>query len=260
MAFSAHDDVLPFDLTGRVALVTGGSRGLGLAMARGLAAAGATLVLLARSDDELDRAAATFTGLGPPVHAVRCDVADREATAAAVVTATELAGAPDILLHDAGISAPQAVDDIDDETWDRTIAVDLTAAMTLTRAVVPAMRTKGWGRIVYVSSTFGEVSMARRGAYSAAKAGLRGLARAGAIELGPHGITVNCIAPGPFRTPMTEAAASQAQASHVFTDMTALGRWGEPSELAGAAVLLASDAGAYITGTTLFVDGGYTAR
>jgi NAD(P)-dependent dehydrogenase (short-subunit alcohol dehydrogenase family) len=251
--------IVPFDLSKRVALVTGGSRGLGLAMARGLAAAGATTVLVARSESELAEAKASLSEVGGSVHTLVCDVSDRDAVGDMVQRAIQAAGGVDILLHDAGVSHPQAVDEIDDATWDAVIDLDLTSAMTLTRAVVPGMRAKGHGRIIFVSSTFGEVSVPGRASYSAAKAGLRGFARGAALDLGPSGITVNCIAPGPFLTAMTKVTISEA-GRQAFSDATALGRWGEPSELAGAAVLLASDAGSYITGSTLFVDGGYTAK
>ncbi|MDR6972713.1 SDR family NAD(P)-dependent oxidoreductase [Leifsonia shinshuensis] len=250
---------LPFDLTGRVALVTGGSRGLGHAMARGLAAAGATTILLARSETELTRAKAALEKVGGPIYTLVSDLSHRSAAAEAIGRAAELAGPIDILLHDAGSSHLQPVDAIDDASWDGILELDLSAAMALTRAVVPGMRAKRAGRIIYISSTFGEVSLPGRGSYSAAKAGLRGFARGAALDLGPDGITVNCIAPGPFRTELTEAAGATHNLQ-AFSDATALGRWGRPEELAGVVVLLASDAGSYITGTTLFVDGGYTAR
>jgi NAD(P)-dependent dehydrogenase (short-subunit alcohol dehydrogenase family) len=249
-----------FDLTGRVALVTGGHRGLGYAMAHALAEAGANLVLASRDEDAMHRAAETIeSATGATVFVIPCDLSERGQAETLLAAAEECAGHVDILLNNAGVSIPEPVALVADSVWDETIAVNLTAAMELTRAAVPAMTERGWGRIIHISSTFGEVSAPMRASYSASKAGLRGLARASALDLGQHGITVNCIAPGPFATDMS-ARTTQGAARQAYADMTALGRWGEPRELGGPVLLLASDAGSYITGTTLFVDGGYTSR
>jgi NAD(P)-dependent dehydrogenase (short-subunit alcohol dehydrogenase family) len=249
-----------FDLTGRVALVTGGNKGLGHAMARGLAEAGADIFLASRNEGELkaslaDILAATGRKGGYTV----ADVAKREDVARLAKTAIEVMGRVDILINNAGMNSPQAIDAITDETWDRILEVNLTSIMALTRAIAPGMKERKWGRVIHISSVFGEVSKEKRNAYSATKSALRGLARASALDLGPFGITVNCIAPGPFTTDMPMSLLSDAE-KKAFADRTALGRWGDPTELVGPTVMLSSDAGSYITGQTIFVDGGYTAR
>src|SRR5262245_43230740 len=137
--------------------------------------------------------------------------------------------------------------------------INLSSVMALTRALVPQMKERRWGRIVHISSIMGFVSKEKRDLYSTTKAGLMGLARGSALDLGAFGITVNCIAPGPFLTDLLASVLSDAE-KKIFADRTALGRWGKPEELVGAALLLASDAGSYISGTTLVVDGGYLAR
>lgn len=245
-----------FDLTGRVALVTGGSKGLGKAMARGFAEAGADLVISSRHEDELQKAAREI-GEGCPgrVEYVVADMCDRADVQRLADTALARMGRIDILVNNAGSNQPQPIDEITDEAWDRIIELNLTSCMALTRAVVPQMKARKWGRIIHISSIMGLVSKDGRNSYSATKSALLGLARASALDLGPHNITVNCIAPGPFLTdlPSTVLTAEQRQ---VFADRTALGRWGDPRELAGPALLLASDAGSYITGSVLVVDGG----
>jgi NAD(P)-dependent dehydrogenase (short-subunit alcohol dehydrogenase family) len=168
-------------------------------------------------------------------------------------------GRVDILINNAGMNAPQAVDSITDETWDRVIEVNLSSVMALTRELVPQMKERRWGRVVHISSIMGQVSKEKRNVYSATKAALIGMARASALDLGPFGITVNCIAPGPFMTDMPMSVLSDAE-KQAFADRTALGRWGQPRELVGPALLLCSDAGSYVTGQALFVDGGYLAR
>jgi len=248
-----------FDLSDRIALITGGHKGLGLAMARGLAAAGADLVLAGRDDEGLVRAQAAIEyETGASVDVLTADLSVRGEAQSVVARAIDAAGRVDILINNAGVSVPQKREEVDASTCDDMLALNLTASMWLSRAVVPGMRERGWGRIVHVSSAFAETSAPRGPAYSASEAGLRGLARSSAIDLGPYGITVNCIAPGTFATHTTGATLRQGE-RHRLAKATALGRWGDPSELAGPAVLLASDAGSYITGTTLFVDGGYTA-
>ena len=250
----------PFDLTGRVALVTGGNKGLGHAMARGLAEAGADIFLASRNEAELkaslaDILAATGRKGGYTV----ADVAVRSDVERLAKTAVEVMGRVDILINNAGMNSPQAIDAITDETWDRILDVNLSSIMALTRAIAPGMKERKWGRVIHISSIMGEVSKEKRNAYSATKAAVRGLARASAIDLGPFGITVNCIAPGPFTTDMPMSILSDSE-KKAFADRTALGRWGDPTELVGPTVMLCSDAGSYITGQTLFVDGGYTAR
>jgi NAD(P)-dependent dehydrogenase (short-subunit alcohol dehydrogenase family) len=168
-------------------------------------------------------------------------------------------GRVDILVNNAGMNAPQPIDQVSDETWDRVVEVNLTAVMALTRALVPQMKARGWGRVIHVSSIMGQVSKEGRNAYSATKSALMGLARASALDLGPHGVTVNCIAPGPFLTDMPMSVLSDAE-KKVFAERTALGRWGQPRELVGPVLMLCSEAGSYVTGQVLFVDGGYLAR
>ena len=164
-------------------------------------------------------------------------------------------GQVDILINNAGSNNPQAIDEIRDEDWDALVELNLTSCMALSRALVPQMKERRWGRIIHISSIMALASKKGRGVYSATKSGLIGLARASALDLGAYGITVNCIAPGPFLTdlPGSLLTAEQKQA---FANRTALGRWGDPQELAGPALLLASNAGSYITGAVLVVDGG----
>jgi NAD(P)-dependent dehydrogenase (short-subunit alcohol dehydrogenase family) len=168
-------------------------------------------------------------------------------------------GRIDILINNAGTNCPQPIDQIKDEDWDRLMELNLTNVMGLTRALIPQMKERRWGRIIHISSILGLGGKEGRGTYCATKSALVGFARALALDLGPFNITCNCIAPGPFLTdlPLNILTAEQKKQ---FSDRTALGRWGQPDELAGAALLLASDAGSYITGTTLLVDGGALAR
>ena len=249
-----------FDLTGKTALVTGGSKGLGKAMARGLAEAGADVAISSRHEDELRPALdEILRGTGRRGHYFVADMARRDAVLGLARGAVERLGKIDILINNAGTNTPQATDAITDADWDRVMEINLHSVMVLTRALVPAMKERRWGRVIHIASIMGLVSNAGRGAYSATKAALIGMARASALDLGPFGVTVNCLAPGPFLTDLPGKLLSQEEKDRL-AKMTALGRWADPQELVGPALLLASAAGSYITGETLVVDGGYVAR
>lgn len=229
-------------------------------MARGLAEAGADVFLASRNEDELRRSLDQIVAdTGRRGGYCVADVSIREDVKRLARTAIERMGQIDILVNNAGMNFPQPIDQITDEAWDRVLEVNLTSVMALTRELTPPMKARKWGRVIHISSIMGQVSKEKRNAYSATKTALIGLARASALDLGPFGVTVNCIAPGPFRTDMPMSLLSDAE-KQAFADRTALGRWGDPEELIGPVVLLASNAGSYITGQTLFVDGGYTAR
>jgi len=250
-----------FDLSGRNAMVTGGSKGLGLAMARALAQAGASVVIAARHADKLEAAIPTIldgtTARGAWLVA---DMTRRDQVEELARQAAESLGPIDILVNNAGINRVSPIDQVQDTDWDEVLAVNLTAPMILSRALAGAMKQRRWGRIIHISSVFGQVSRAGRNAYSASKAGLIGMTHSMALELAPHGVTVNAILPGPFETPLTATMHPDPAARQWFTDRVHMGRWGRPEELIGPLVLLASDAGEYITGTTLAVDGGWMAQ
>jgi NAD(P)-dependent dehydrogenase (short-subunit alcohol dehydrogenase family) len=249
-----------FRLDGKVALVTGGSKGLGKAMARGLAEAGADIVISSRHENELRPALEEILkGTGRKGHYIVADMGKRTDVEKLGKKALELMGRVDILINNAGTNEPQAIDAITDETWDRLIEINLSSVMALTRALVPQMKARRWGRIVHISSVMGFVAKEGRNVYCATKTGLLGLARASALDLGKHGITVNCIAPGLFLTDLPMRLLSD-QEKRDFCRMTALDRTGELNELVGPALLLVSDAGSYITGQTIVVDGGLLAR
>ena len=245
-----------FDLSGRAALVTGGSRGIGKAISRIFAQAGADVMICSRNEDHL-RAAVADIGQGTDarVEYIVADMSRREDVQRLADTAVEQLGKVDVLVNNAGFNIPQPIDEIRDETWDGLVELNLTSCMALTRAVAPGMKQRGWGRVIHISSIMGLASTAGRSAYSATKSALLGLARASALDLGPFGITVNCIAPGPIATEMPMSILSEEQ-KESFAGRTAVNRWGRPEELAGPALLLASQAGSYITGAVLVVDGG----
>ncbi len=249
-----------FNLTGKVALVTGGSKGLGKAMARGFAEAGAHVFISSRSEADL-RAAAIEIGEGLPVRVewMVADMIDRAQVKNLAEEAVKRLGKVDILINNAGSNQPQAIDEITDEAWDRIVELDLTSCMALTRYLVPGMKERQWGRVIHISSVLGVGSKEKRNAYSACKAGLIGLAKASAIDLGTFNITVNCLCPGPFLTDLPMSLLSDPE-KEAFANRTALKRWGLPRELVGPALMLASEAGSYITGEALLVDGGAFAR
>ena len=249
-----------FDLSGRVALVTGGSRGLGKAMARLFAEAGADVALCSRNEDQLKAAAADVRhGTAARVEYFVTDMTRRDQVKRLADTVVQRLGKVDILVNNAGTNIPQAIDQIEDETWDHLVELNLTSCMALTRYLVPGMKQRRWGRVIFISSVMGLASSAGRSPYSATKSALLGLARASALDLGEFGITVNCIAPGPFATELPMSLLSE-ELKAAFADRTALNRWGRPEELAGPALLLASEAGSYITGSVLVVDGGATSK
>jgi NAD(P)-dependent dehydrogenase (short-subunit alcohol dehydrogenase family) len=248
-----------FDLSGRTALVTGGSKGLGRAMADGLASAGADVAIASRHEDELAVAAESIRRHGGRVETIVADLFDRRECQRLADVAIARLGHVDILINNAGANCPQAIDQVRDEDWDRVLQLNLTSCMALARAVVPGMKDRRWGRIIHVSSIMGLSSKEGRNVYSATKSALIGMAKASALDLGPFGITVNCIAPGIFATDLPMSVFSPEEQA-AASARTALGRWGQPDELAGPALLLASDAGSYITGSVLLVDGGVLCR
>jgi NAD(P)-dependent dehydrogenase (short-subunit alcohol dehydrogenase family) len=249
-----------FDLSGKVALITGGSKGLGKAMARGLAEAGADIAISSRHEEELRPALEEIlAGTSRKGCYLVADLGQREQTKRLAEQALARMGRIDILINNAGSNKVGQVDQVTDADWDAILELNLNSVMTLTRALVPGMKQRRWGRIIHISSIMGYVSKEGRNIYSATKTALIGLARSEALDLGSFNVTVNCIAPGPFLTDLPGKILSDAE-KQAFASRTALGRWGEPEELIGPALFLASDAASYVTGTTLVVDGGYLAR
>ncbi len=250
----------PFNLTHRSALVTGGSRGLGLEMARILAQAGAEVAICSRNRSEIEAAAAKLSAeTGARVEPFVADVGQRPEAERLATEAIARLGKVDILISNAGWNIPQPIEKIRDEDWDSLVELNVTSSMVLSRALAPGMVQRRWGRMIYISSIMALASTAERVAYSTTKAALHGMMMANALHLSPHGITVNCIAPGPFATDMPMSILSKEQQAKL-AGRTAVGRWGQPVELAPAALLLSSDAGAYISGSVLLVDGGAMAR
>jgi len=248
-----------FDLSGRVALVTGGGRGLGKAMAHGLASAGADVAITGRTEIDLAGAREEIAaGTDRDVSYVVGDLGRRGEAERVAREVLERHGRVDVLVSNAGVNVQQLVDEVTDEAWDQVLGVFVHAAMAFSRALVGQMKERGWGRLIYISSVLGLKGLHRRTAYSAAKAALMGMARTQAVELGPFGITANCIAPGPFAT--DSIARLRPDDASLVNGWTALGRPAEPEELVGPLLLLASDAGSYITGTTLVVDGGWLVK
>ncbi len=249
-----------FDLRGRTALVTGASKGIGRAIAQGFARAGADLFICARNEPPLAEAAETIrSSTGRRVEYLTADMSRREDAARLAQTALERLDRIDILVNNAGWNIPQPVDQIRDEDWNYLVELNLNSAMALTRAVAPGMKERRWGRVIHISSIMGLASTPERSGYSATKAALIGLTQASALDLGPFGITVNSIAPGPIATEMPKSILSRQQWD-ALAARTAVGRWAEPEELVGPALLLAGEAGSFITGSVLVVDGGAMAR
>jgi 3-oxoacyl-[acyl-carrier protein] reductase len=242
-----------FELTGKVALVTGASRGIGRAIAERLASRGATVVAAARGDHAADCVAA-ITARGGRAAAISLDVTDSAAVEAAPGAVVSTHGRLDILISNAGITRDQLVMRMKRDDWDAVLATNLTATFLLAKAVIRPMMKQGGGRIIAVSSVVGQMGNAGQTNYAASKAGLIGFAKALAREVASRAITVNVIAPGMIDTDMTRAIAGKAQVD--WAAQIPLGRLGSADDVAAAACFLASDEASYITGHVLAVNGG----
>lgn len=247
-----------FDLTGRSALVTGSSRGLGHAMAAGLARAGASVTLNGRDPATLKKVCERLAAEGLTVAFEAFDSQDPVAAKRGVDAAAARWGGLDILVGNAGINIRTAIEATTPADWDAVQGANLRGCFFLTQAALPWLKASKAGRILFTSSITGIMGRATIHAYASSKAGLAGLARSLAAELGEFAITCNSIAPGYFVTDLNAALIKDPAFDQRVKTRTALHRWGTPDELAGAAVFLASDAGAYVTGHQLVVDGGFT--
>jgi len=246
-----------FDLTGRVACVTGASSGLGRRAAMALAGAGACVVGVARRPEALDSLA---QDIGDTAATVVADVATRDAIPALADAIAAPFGSPDIIVHAAGINTRQTADDVTPDGWDQTMALNLSAPFFLTQALVPAMKAKGWGRIVNFASLQTTRAFPGGIAYGATKAGIAQLTRAMAEAWSAHGITANAIGPGFFPTELTEAVFSDPERADRNAAQTCMQRNGRLEDMDGPMLFLCSDASGYVTGQTLMVDGGFTAK
>lgn len=250
-----------FDLHDKVAVVTGGSKGLGYAMASGLASAGCNLVLVSRHYEQAQAAAAQIAEEGA-VQCVACqaDVCEPDDVTRMVDTTLEQFGKIDVLVNNAGINLRGPIDGLTYDEFRRVQQVNVDGMWLCSQAVVPTMKNAGSGRIINLASTLGLVGLQNRTPYASSKGAVVQMTRALALELAPWNILCNAICPGPFLTPMNEPIADSDEAKEFIIGAVALKRWGRMEEIQGAAIFLASDAASYMTGSMLVVDGGWTAR
>jgi NAD(P)-dependent dehydrogenase (short-subunit alcohol dehydrogenase family) len=248
-----------FDLRGRTALVTGGNSGIGEAMATALGAAGAQLILMARREEALHSSAERLRALGMQVLILSCDLADIEATREGARQALAL-GPIDILVNAAGVNTREPFGAVSPSSWQTQINLHLSAPFFLSQALAPHMKTRAWGRIINIASLQSYRAFGNSAPYGAGKGGVVQLTRAIAQEWSAHGITCNAIGPGFFPTALTAAVFANQELADKNAAQTCIGRNGRLEDLHGATVFLASNASAYITGQTLMVDGGFTAK
>ncbi len=250
-----------FELTGRTALITGGSKGLGYAMAAGLASAGADVMLVSRHGEEAQAAAASIArDFGRKATGHAADVTSPEQVEAMISIAERELGKVDILINSAGINIRAPIAALTPEQFAQVMTVNVTGTWLCCRAVLAGMRAHHWGRIINLASALGLVGLAGRTPYTASKGAVVQMTRTLALETAADGITANAICPGPFLTDMNLAIADSEDALKNVVGATALKRWARLEEIQGAAIYLASDAASYVTGTTLAVDGGWTAH
>jgi NAD(P)-dependent dehydrogenase (short-subunit alcohol dehydrogenase family) len=250
-----------FRLDGRRALVTGGSKGLGLVMATALAQAGADVALVSRNLAECRAAAdSVATATGRRAVAFEADVTRAADVDRLVAQVQQNLGPVDILINNAGINVRGAAEELGESDWDAVVDVNLKAPFLVARKLGPEMCRRGWGRVINMGSILSVIALPGRAPYASAKAGLVNLTRVLALEWAGKGVTVNAICPGPFATDMNKPLLNDPEKYKAFVAKIPMGRWGELHEIAGAAVYPASDAASYVTGSALFVDGGWTAQ
>lgn len=249
-----------FSLAGRAAVVTGGNSGIGRAIAEALARAGAELVLVARRERELTETVRALEAAGCRAAYVRADIGDRVALERAADAAALPFGEPDILVNAAAINLRPPLDALCVDDWDRTMAVNIDAPFLLGQRFGPGMAARGWGRIINIASQQSIRAFGNSGAYGVSKAGVVALTRSQAEAWSRHGVCCNAIAPGSVRTPLTEVVYADPAQVTAMAARTMIGRNGQPEDFRGVAVFLASPASDFVTGQTIFVDGGFSSH
>ena len=250
-----------FRMDGRRALITGGAGGFGVTFARALASAGADVALVGRRPEPLQQAAAELSAeTGRRSIGIPGDVTDESQVRAAIDVAAAQLGGIDVLINNAGVNVRKPTTEFTLDDWHHVMDTSLTGAFLFTKYLLPGMITRGWGRVIHISSMLGWVGLADRPAYTAAKGALIQFARTTALEVARTGVTVNCLAPGPFMTEINKPVVNNPTSYQAFLDRIPLGRFGDPQELAGAILFLASSASSFMTGSVLTVDGGWTAQ
>jgi NAD(P)-dependent dehydrogenase (short-subunit alcohol dehydrogenase family) len=250
-----------FRLDGKVALITGGARGLGRTMAGALAEAGADIALAGRSKDTCQQAAAAIaSATGREVMSFAADVTKIDQVEQLANDVERELGKVDILVNNAGINIRGPIQQLTEADWDTVIDTNLKGPFLCARAIGPRMVSRGWGRVINLGSVLGVIALPGRAPYASSKAGIINLTRVLALEWAGTGVTANAICPGAFATEMNRSLLDDPVKYKEFVAQIPMGRWGELEELTGAVVFLASEASSYVTGTPLFVDGGWIAR
>lgn len=250
-----------FSLRGKTALVTGGNRGLGLAIAAALYDAGATVVLTARDEVQLAAAKAQLLERGEgQVHTISANLSDDASVTDLYNAVHTHVDAIDILVNNAGVNRRGPAENLTEDDWHYVLQTDLTVPFLVARTFARPMLHRGWGRILNIGSIFGQVAFGHRVPYGAAKAGVIHMSKVMAVEWAGRGVTVNALCPGPFATEMNKVVMNDPEQYQRFVNNIPIGRWGDLEEIGAPALLLCSDAGSFITGTTLTVDGGWTAQ